>query len=122
DKKAVAVVFLGTECPINNAYLPRLAELHKTYANRGVQFVAINANCQDTAPRIAAHAKKHEIPFPVLKDEGNLIADQLGAQRTPEVVLLDGARRICYRGRIDDQFGIGYKRPAPTRRDLIEAL
>src|SRR5438034_7154012 len=49
DKKAVAVVFLGTECPINNAYLPRLAELHKTYAGRGVQFVAINANCQDTA-------------------------------------------------------------------------
>ena len=34
-KKAVVVVFLGTECPINNAYLPRLAELHKTLRRQG---------------------------------------------------------------------------------------
>ena len=122
DKKAIAVVFLGTECPINNAYLPRLAELNKTYASRGVQFVGINANSQDSSVRVAEHAKKYDIPFPVLKDDGNVVADQLGAQRTPEVVLLDGARRICYHGRIDDQYGIGYKRPAPTRRDLVEAL
>src|SRR5207247_10195120 len=107
DKKAVAVVFLGTECPVNNAYLPRLAELHKTYAPRGVQLVAINANQQDSAARVAEHAKKHSLPFPVLKDEGNVVADQFGAQRTPEVFLLDGHGRICYRGRIDDQFGIG---------------
>src|SRR4051794_12924875 len=39
--KAV-VFFLGTECPVNNAYLPRLAELHREYAARGVTFVAIN--------------------------------------------------------------------------------
>ena len=26
DKKAIVVLFLGTECPINNAYMPRLAE------------------------------------------------------------------------------------------------
>jgi peroxiredoxin len=122
DKKAVAIVFLGTECPVNNAYLPRLVELHKAYAERGVQFVAVNANQQDTAARIAEHAKKHGIPFPVLKDEANAVADQFGATRTPEVVLLDGQGRICYRGRIDDQYGIGYKRPKPTRRDLVEAI
>ena len=44
DKKAVVVVFTGTECPINNAYLPRLAQLQKDYAAKGVQFLAINAN------------------------------------------------------------------------------
>ena len=27
-----------------------------------------------------------------------------------------------YEGRIDDQFGIGYQRKEPTRRDLVEAI
>src|SRR5262249_23153947 len=48
DKKALVVIFLGTQCPINNAYLPRLGELHKEFAAKGVGFLAINANHQDT--------------------------------------------------------------------------
>jgi peroxiredoxin/mono/diheme cytochrome c family protein len=122
DKKAVVVVFVGTECPINNAFMPRLAELHKAYAGQGVQFLAINANRQDTAERVAEHAKRYSIPFPVLKDEGSVVADQFGAQRTPEAFVLDAQSTICYQGRIDDQFGNFYSRPQPTRRDLAIAL
>jgi peroxiredoxin len=122
DKKAIVVVFTGTECPINNQYLARLAQLHKTYAEQGVQFLAVNSNRQDTAQRVAEHAKQHAIPFPVLKDEQNRVADRFGAQRTPEAFILDAEWRIRYQGRIDDQFGVLYQRPAPTRRDLAIAL
>jgi peroxiredoxin len=122
DKKAVVVVFVGTQCPINNAYLPRLIELHNEYAPQGVQILAINANIQDTPARVAEHAKSNRIPFPVLKDDGNVVADQFGAQRTPEVFVLDANGQVRYQGRIDDQFGIGYKRSQPTRRDLVLAL
>src|SRR5262249_31439958 len=111
DRKAIVLVFLGTECPINNAYLPVLAGLAKAYESKGVTFLGINANRQDTPDRIAAHAKKFDIPFPVLKDPNNGVADQLGAKRTPEAIVLDESRRIVYQGRIDDQFGIGYSRP-----------
>ncbi len=122
DRKAIVVLFLGTECPINNAFLPRLAELHKEYGPRGVQFLAINANRQDTAERVAAHARKYEIPFPVLKDADNRVADSFGARRTPEAFILDATATIRYQGRIDDQYGVGFQRPRPTRRDLVEAL
>ena len=122
DRKAFVIVFVGTECPINNAYMPRLIALHREFADQGVSIVAINSNRQDTAARMAEHAKKYELPFPVLKDERNLVADQFGAKRTPEAFLLDADGTVRYRGRIDDQFGIGYKRPAPTRNDLAEAL
>jgi peroxiredoxin/mono/diheme cytochrome c family protein len=122
DKKAVVVVFAGTECPINNQYMARLSELHKVYADRGVQFLMINSNRQDTAERVAEHAKQYAIPFPVLKDEGNRVADLFGAQRTPEAFVLDASGKIRYQGRIDDQYGNLYKRPAPTRRDLVIAL
>jgi hypothetical protein len=38
-------------------------------------------------------------------------------------LVLDGSGRVVYRGRIDDQFGVGYQRPnKPTRRDLAVAL
>jgi hypothetical protein len=57
-----------------------------------------------------------------LKDPGNVIADRFGARRTPEVFLLDAERVVRYRGRIDDQYGIGYSRAAPREKDLIRAL
>ena len=71
--------------------------------------------------RIAEHAREARLPFSVLKDAGNRIADEFGAQRTPEAFLLDGKRVIRYHGRIDDQFGVGYKLDT-NRRDLAVAL
>jgi peroxiredoxin len=121
-KKAVVVVFIGTQCPVNNYYMPRLVELHKEYAEKGVQFLAVNSNRQDSAEEIAQHAKQHSLPFPVLKDEAAKTADLFAAQRTPEAFLLDGERTVRYLGRIDDQYGIGFQRAKPTRRDLAEAL
>jgi hypothetical protein len=38
------------------------------------------------------------------------------------VVVLDGDRKLRYRGRIDDQYRIGGARPKPTRNDLKEAI
>jgi thiol-disulfide isomerase/thioredoxin len=122
DAKAVVVVFIGTQCPLNNAYMPRLLEIQSEYAKKEVRFVAINANEHDSAATIALHARKFGLTFPVLRDDKQLVADRFGAERTPEVFVLDAERAVRYRGRIDDQYGIGYQRPAPTRRDLAEAL
>jgi peroxiredoxin len=122
DKKAVVVVFVGTECPINNAYLPVLVQLYKEYGDKGTAFLAINSNRQDSPERIAEHARKHDIPFPVLKDPGNKVADLLGATRTPQAFVLDAQQTIRYQGRIDDQYGIGIQRPKPSKRELRDAL
>src|SRR5579875_2119429 len=121
--KAVVLVFLGTECVLNNQFLPVLIELHKEYSSKRVAFVGINSNSQDSRERVAAHARQNAIPFPVVKDVGNKVADQLGARRTPEAFIVDSSGTIRYQGRIDDQFGIGYARAGrPTRRDLALAL
>jgi peroxiredoxin len=122
DRKAVVVVFLGTECPISNGYLPRLAELSRQYEPKGVQFLAVNANRQDSPEAVAKHAQTSGIPFPVLKDGGNVVADRFRAERTPEAFVLDADHVVRYRGRIDDQLGVGYRRPHPTHNDLADAL
>jgi mono/diheme cytochrome c family protein len=120
--KAIVVLFLGTECPINNLYMPTLATLHQAYYTRGVVFVGINSNLYDSAAAVARHATAFGIPFPVLKDVQGTVAERFQARRVPEAFVLDGNRMIRYRGRIDDQFGRGSKRPKPTQRDLAEAL
>ncbi|WP_404309022.1 redoxin domain-containing protein [Neorhodopirellula lusitana] len=118
----VVIAFLGTECPLAKLYGPRLADLHKRYTPKGVAFLAINANVQDSVTEMAAYARIHGVDFPMLKDLRCQVADQLGAQRTPEVFVLDRSRKVQYRGRIDNQYGIGYNRDAPLREDLATAL
>ncbi|HEY2412511.1 MAG TPA: redoxin domain-containing protein [Pirellulaceae bacterium] len=122
DQKLIVVAFLGTECPLAKLYGPKLAKLADEYSSRGVAFIGINANQQDSLTEIAAYARQHGIEFPLLKDLENKVADQFSAQRTPEVFVLDANRAIRYRGRIDDQWGIGYVKDQPQHNELKTAL
>ncbi len=122
ESELVVIAFLGTECPLVKLYGPRLASLHEKYERQGVTFLAMNANVHDSITEIAAYARVHNIPFPILKDLGNKVADQIGAKRTPQVFVLDRNRTIRYQGRIDDQYGVGYVRDKPKRHDLAIAL
>lgn len=122
ERPIVVMVFLGTECPLVKLYAPRLAAMADEYADRGVQFLGINSNRQDAITEIANYARIHELQFPILKDSGNRLADRLQAERTPEVFVLDDQRVVRYRGRIDDQYGVGYIRDAPRHEELRAAL
>jgi peroxiredoxin len=121
-QKLVVVAFLGCECPLAKLYAPRLQKLADEFASRGVAFLGVNANSQDSISEVAAYAKQHGLKFPLLKDVGNRLADQMGAVRTPEVFLLDENRFVRYWGRVDDQYGVGYVREKPARHDLKVAL
>ncbi len=127
DKKIVVVAFVGTECPQAKLYASRLVELAGELEARGVAFLAIDANQQDSVTDLAHYAQQHHLDFPLLKDAGNVIADQMGAVRTPEVFLLDEDRVVRYWGRIDDQYGfqeggVAFQREQPERRDLAMAI
>jgi len=120
--KVMVVAFLGTDCPLSKLYGPRLDELAREFGPRGVAFVGVNANAQDSLADVAAFVRLHGISFPVYKDIDGSAARRMGAERTPEVFVLDARRVVRYWGRIDDQYGVGVCRPAPARRDLADAL
>ena len=121
-KKAVVLVFTNTTCPVAQKYLPTLQALEKEYRGKDVQFVSVNAAEEDTVIAVATQSVKYEIEFPCVKDFGGTCARALGVTRTPEAVVLDAERRICYRGRIDDQFRLGGARKEPTARELKDAI
>lgn len=122
DARLVVVAFLGVECPLVKLYAHRLEKLSTEYRDKGVRFVAIDANCQDTLEEMATFAKQHGLTIPFLKDLNSTVADGFRAERTPEVFVLDRERTIRYRGRIDDQFGVVTRKTKASRRDLAEAI
>ena len=122
DKKAFVLVFVDSGCPLAAKYLPVLQRLESAYRDKDVQFVAVNSGPSDTIVTMAAQAVEFNVEFPFVKDAEYKVADALGVERTPEVVVLDGKRTLRYRGRIDDQYRPGGNRAEPTRRDLQAAL
>src|SRR5947207_9134853 len=64
DSPILALVFLGTECPLAGLYAERVNELDQEFGHRGVRFLGIDANQQDSAAEIDAFAKTHALRFP----------------------------------------------------------
>ena len=122
SSKVIVLAFLGTECPLAKLYAPRLASLNAELTSRGVTFLGVNSNRQDSLTEVASHARRHGIEFPVLKDTGNRLADAIGVTRTPEIVVLDEKRTVRYHGRIDDQYGVGYIRDEMQKAFLKDAV
>jgi len=100
DARAVAVIFIATQCPYSNAFNHVMADLAGQYKEKGVVFLGINPNKTESAEEVRKHADEHGLDFTVLKDEGNVIADRFGATVTPEVFLLDPDWKVVYHGAV----------------------
>jgi len=122
DSGVTVVCFLGTECPLVQLYSVRLSQFADELRDRGVRFVGINSNFHDTNDDIRQYLQRQSLSFPLVRDEGNVVADQFGATRTPEVFVLDHRLSVTYQGRIDDQYEPGVTRTAATRDDLRIAI
>ena len=122
EHKATVVYFLGAECPLARLYGPKLNAMQQEYQSRGVRFIGVNSNQQDSLEDVQKYVKRYEIQFPIAKDYGNAVADLFQAVRTPEVFLLDQSLKIRYRGRIDNQYLPGISRAETTSHDLKAAL
>jgi peroxiredoxin len=97
--KPVVIVFISTRCPYSRAFTASIAQVGRDYKSKGVEFFGINSNNNEPVEEVAQHAKQN-FPFPVLKDAGSNVANQYGAQVTPEVFLIDAAGIIQYHGAV----------------------
>jgi thiol-disulfide isomerase/thioredoxin len=116
--KATVFIFASTECPISNIYMPRLSDMARAFKDRGVRFLMIDSNREDSPDALRRYERDRKLPFPVIRDTGTTLADWLSATATPEAVVLDPRGEVCYRGRIDDN----QDRARVIHNDLREAL
>jgi peroxiredoxin len=117
-KNGTVLIFISVQCPISNAYNERMEKLAQEYAPKGVNVVGINSNVTEPANAVKEHAASHNLNFRIIKDNGNKIADQLGAEHTPEAYLLDASGKLVYRGRIDNSKNVD----SISANDLRDAL
>lgn len=119
----VVVIFTRTDCPISCRYAPEVRRLYQSFHPRGVEFYLIFVDPRETADAIRSHLKEYEYPCPALCDPLHRFAAATGATVTPEAIVFDAARRVSYRGRIDNLYvDFGTSRPAATTHDLEEAI
>src|SRR5258707_516746 len=101
-KNGAVVIFIATRCPVSNAYNERMQKLAEDYKAKGINVIGINSNSIEPASEVKSHAAEKHLTFAILKDDGNKIADRLGATRTPEAYVLDRSGKLVYHGRIDN--------------------
>jgi len=97
DAKVVVVAFSGPDCPISKLYKPRLDKLSKEYSPKGVRILTVSSD-----------------------DKGFLAI--FGPERSTETFVLDDKGVLRYRGAVDDQYGIGYTKDAPSKNYLVDAI
>ena len=117
-KHGAVIIFVATKCPVSNAYNDRMEKLAQDYKAKGVNVIGINSNNTEPAAEVKSHAGEKHLTFTILKDDGNKIADRLGATRTPEAYVIDASGKLIYHGRIDNS----QRMEGITSNDLREAL
>lgn len=119
DAKATVIMFWSTTCPFVQPYTERINSLADEFSAQGIAFWGINSNKTESVDEVISHTREHAYTFPMLNDEGNVVADQFGAERTPEVYVIDNSTMtVVYHGRIDND----KEASKVTSNDLRNAL
>ncbi len=113
SSRYLVVAMHDPSCPLCKKFTSTLAKIEADYTPKGVAFLFVNPTSTGTVAtfkgRFASDAK-------------GTFAATLGASTTTEVIVLDAARTVVYRGAIDDQYGLGYSLDAPKQTYLKNAL
>ncbi len=121
--KAIALIFVSTDCPIANSFQPTLQELRQRYEPQGVACFMVYSSGGVALDQIEKHVEDFKIKMPVIADAEQRIARLTQARVTPEAIVIDPHGRIRYRGQISNLYvGYGKKRPAATEHYLQVAL
>ncbi|MBI3851722.1 MAG: redoxin domain-containing protein [Verrucomicrobia bacterium] len=120
--KAVVLIATANGCPVVKEAAPRIKALSDRFASQGVTFWLVDSNPQDDRESIAKEAKALGLNLPVLGDNIQLVASEVGFARTCEAVCINTTDwTVVYRGAIDDQLGDAAK-SKPSKNYLESAL
>lgn len=101
-KQIIVLDFWNCQCPVSAGFEPQLKDIAAKYEGKEVVFLAIDSNVNNSEDLIKKYAEEKKLNYPVLKDVNNVIADQFGAERTPEVFVIGKDQKIHYHGAITD--------------------
>lgn len=104
----LVVFFTCNHCPYVIGSDEVTRQTAEKYADRGVRFVGINSNSENTYevdgfPFMVRRMEEFKFPWVYLRDESQEVAFAYGALRTPHFYVFDRDRKLVYTGRGVDQ-------------------
>lgn len=117
----VVIDFNSVRCPWSLGFDAEHRRLWREYAPQGVQFLAINANHNDTPEEVRLHQIAKDLTFPQLRDVGNHVADVYQARTTPHVYIVDAEGILVYAGQPCDR-GPSAAEPNVESNNISEIL
>lgn len=120
--KILVVVFLGTDCPISNEFMPTLERLNREYRGKGVAFIGAFENHASDPGDYLSHWTDYHFNFPAFVDKDNSVARSLKATVTPEVAVIAADDQVVYLGRIDDRYQSFSVKVTPKSNDLGRSI
>lgn len=105
--QAIAVIFMCNHCPYVQRYVDRLKKIQGDFKDKSFTLIGINSNDateypQDSFENMKTFATERQLNFLYLRDANQDVARSFGAQKTPQVFLLDQTGVVRYQGAIDD--------------------
>ena len=127
EKDALLVMFICKHCPYVVHVRDELARLGRDYTGSRLGIVAISSNDPVTYPEdspagLRQMASQAAFQFPLLFDETQDVARAYDAVCTPDCFLFDRARRLVYRGQLDDTRPSRGKADGRDLRAAIDAV
>ena len=97
-KGVIVLTFWCSTCNSCRRVEHHLDKLAKDYAGQAA-VIALDANADETAERVAAFAKEKGLALPIVLDPGGRTADLFGTEVTTTTVVIDGNGVLRYCGR-----------------------
>lgn len=101
--QVVVVDFWSAECPVSREYDAYFNSFIERYGSENIVLLAIDSNQYQDETVLRTALESRELAFPVLRDDGNEIADTYGAETTPHVFVIDQDGILRFRGHVDDR-------------------
>jgi hypothetical protein len=115
-------LFLATECPISNRYLPELRRLCAGFRARGVECIAYFPEARLSQQSLDKWSQDWAVDFATRLDPQARQSRRAGVRLTPSAAVWHQGK-LVYRGRIDDRYlSLNRSRRQPTRRDLQDTV
>jgi len=120
---ATVLFLLSPECPLCLDYAYTFRTLAEEYQARGIRFVGLFPGTYFSELQIKKYCSRFRLEFPMVLDPDYALTRALGANTTPEALLLNEQGQLVYQGGIDNwAYEVGQKRLEPTEHYLRDAL
>jgi peroxiredoxin len=120
---ATVLFLLSPECPLCLDYAYTFRTLAEAYQTRGIRFVGLFPGEYFSELQIKKYCSRFRLEFPMVLDPDYALTRALGANTTPEALLLNERGQLVYQGGIDNwAYEVGQKRLEPTEHYLRDAL